>query len=370
MKFLILFFTFFYLLQAKANTAVKIVFMEALAPKDTTSSERFQKEYEYAIQTAKDLTKSKIEKCGYTIADEKSFYDASDTLQALEKAKKAQTEGAWLVVGPRRSNHYLLVSKGADQTATVSIMASAKEIYELDSHHLTLAQSNAVMAKVLAEQAKANFKNKKALSYISVVNEDCVTCIDFAECFKASAQSLKLTKLAEFKITGEQPDLSFLENIIKNKKPDIVLVPNYSKVSAYIIGTIQKWNPNTFFIGGDGWGDNMYGFVHDSPQLKGANGMTVKGFPPADKGLAYFDLGNEILKNPTLATAFPASGTAQALLRVIESTVDLLCEHKPKNKDEFLSAYKKNAKRIYTNPWGVSVFKLSKGEVIFDKTVR
>ena len=156
MKFLVLFFAFFYLLQADASTAVKIVFMEALAPKDTTSSERFQKEYEYAIQTAKDLTKSKIEKCGYAIADEKSFYDASDTLQALEKAKKAQNEGAWLVVGPRRSNHYLLVSKGADQTATVSIMASAKEIYELDSHNLTLVQPNAALAKFLAEQAKAH----------------------------------------------------------------------------------------------------------------------------------------------------------------------------------------------------------------------
>lgn len=74
---------------ALAITKVKISFLEALAPKDTTSSERFQKEYEYAVQTGIDLTKKDLAKCGYELVDEKSFYDASDTLQALEQAKQA-----------------------------------------------------------------------------------------------------------------------------------------------------------------------------------------------------------------------------------------------------------------------------------------
>lgn len=68
-------------------TKVKISFMEALAPKDTTSSERFQKEYEYAVQTGKDLTREKLKSCGYEITEEKVLYDASDNLQAFELAK-------------------------------------------------------------------------------------------------------------------------------------------------------------------------------------------------------------------------------------------------------------------------------------------
>lgn len=67
--------------------------MEALAPKDTTSSQRFQNEYELAVQTAKDHLKVPLEKCGYRISENKSFYDASDTLQALEKAKAAKDQG-------------------------------------------------------------------------------------------------------------------------------------------------------------------------------------------------------------------------------------------------------------------------------------
>jgi len=357
-------------LPALAITPVKITFMEALAPKDTTSSERFQKEYEFAIQTAKDLTKKKLTDCGYEINDEKVFYDASDTLQALEKAKAAQSGNAWLIVGPRRSNHYLLTVKGADVTPTVSVMASAKEVYELGSLHLTLAQSNSAMAEVLANEIKAKFKNKKQLSYLSVVSEDCVTCADFAESFDKTAAKLKFKKLPETKITGEQPDISALEVFVKKNKPDVVLLPNYSKVSSYLIGKIASWSPKTFFVGGDGWGDSKYGFVHHSPQLEGANGMTVKGFPPADKGLAYFDLGKEILKNPSAASAFPASGSAQALLKVIESTVNLLCENKPKDKTEFTQAFRQHGRSHFVNPWGVSVFRLSDGEVIFDKTVR
>lgn len=353
-----------------AITSVKITFMEALAPKDTTSSERFQKEYEYAIQTAKDITKKKLADCGYEIKDEKSFYDASDTLQALEKAKTAQTSGAWLIVGPRRSNHYLLAVKGSDKTPTVSVMASAKEVYDLDSLHLTLAQSNSSMADVLARETKNKFNNKNQLTYISVVSEDCVTCVDFAESFNKTAAKLKFKKLSETKITGEQPDISSLEIFVKQNKPDVVLLPNYSKVSSYLIGKIAQWNPNTFFVGGDGWGDSKYGFVHHSPQLEGANGMTVQGFPPVEKGLTYFNLGKEILKNPSATAAFPASASAQALLKVIESTVNLLCKNKPKNKTDFAQVFRQQGRSHFKNPWGVSVFHLSNGEMVFDKTVR
>ena len=356
------------LAESKPLISVKISFMEALAPKDTTSSERFQKEYEFAVQTGKDLTREKLKNCGYEITEEKVLYDASDNLQALEQAKKSEANGTWLIVGPRRSNHYLLAVKGAPNTPSVSIMASAKEVFELDSLHLSLAQSNTRMAEVLAKETKAKFK--KNASYISVVSEDCVACADLADSFDQTAKSIGLKKVHELKITGEQPDLSSLEKIVKIKKPDFVLLPNYSMVATYTMGIISKWNPKIYFIGGDGWGDAKYGFVHGSPQLANVNGMTVKGFPPINKGLEYFDLGKMILKNPDQAAAFPASGSAQALLKTIEGISDLLCTNKPKDKAEFAKNFKKNGTKYFKNPWGVSVFKLSQGEIVFDKTVK
>lgn len=374
MKFMFAFLLLFHLsatsAATKTITRVQISFMEALAPRDTTSSERFQKEYEYAVQTGKDLTREKLKSCGYEFADEKVLYDASDNLQALELAKKSEASGAWLIVGPRRSNHYLLAVKGAPKTPSVSIMASAKEVYELDPLHLTLAQSNQKMAVVLAGQTKTKFKNKKNLTYVSITSEDCVSCLDFSESYYVESKKLGIDRILDRKITGEQPDISDLESFFKSKKPNVVLLPNYSKVSSYLIGKINRWNPGTFFVGGDGWGDNNYGFVHDSPQLENASGITVKGFPPADKGLSYFPLGKEILKNPSLGAVFPKSGSAQALIKVIGDTVDLLCKNKPKNRNEFKDAFVKSGQAQFANPWGVSVFKLVNGEIVFEQTVK
>lgn len=356
---------------AKTNTSlipVKISFMEALAPKDTTSSERFQKEYEYAIQSGKDLTREKLKNCGYEITEEKNFYDASDNLQALEQAKKSEAAGAWLIIGPRRSNHYLLAVKGAPETPSVSIMASSKEVFELDSLHLSLAQTNLKMAEVLAQEIRQKFKKKAR--YLSVVSEDCVACVDLSESFDRAAKAGGFKKIQELKFTGEQPDISSLEKIIKSKNLDFILLPNYSMVSSYVMGIASKWNPKMFFIGGDGWGDAKYGFVHNSPQLGNVNGMTVKGFPPTDKGLEYFPLGKEILKNPTLAAAFPTSGSAQSLLKAIDGVSEFLCRFKPKDKAEFAQIFKQNGSQYFKNPWGVSVFKLSQGEIVFEKTVK
>lgn len=141
-------------------------------------------------------------------------------------------------------------------------------------------------------------------------------------------------------------------------------------VSAYLMGTISKWNSKAYFVGGDGWGDAKYGFVHDSPQLSKVSGMTVKGLPPVEKGLEYFELGKEISKNPSLASAFPQSGSAQAILKVIQDVSDLLCKSKPKDKKEFAQSFQDNGSHFFKNPWGVSVYKLSEGDIVFEKTIK
>ena len=349
---------------------VPITFMEALAPKDTTSSERFQKEYEFSIQTGKDLTKQTLAKCGYKLIDSKVFYDASDNLQALEQAKKAEKNNAWMIVGPRRSNHYLLATQGAPNTPSVSIMASSKEVYELNSLHLTMAQSNESMAKALADETKNRLKKNKSITYFSVISKDCVSCIDFAKSFDLKAAKINLIKLSEFSFTGEQPNLDEIKNVIQKEKPHFILIPNYSVVSANIMSIIQSWGVNTLYVGSDGWGDSKYGFVHNSPQLSKVNGLTIKGFPPADKGLEYFDLGKQILKNPTLAANFPVSGTAQSILKTMEALTQMLCNFKPKSKVEFTSHFKVSGKKYFINPWGVSVLNLVNGEIVFDKTIK
>lgn len=344
---------------------VTIEFIEALSPKDTTSSVRFQHEYETAISTAKTLVAKRLASCGYKLESHADFFDASDSLQALEKAKTAESKSAWLLAGPRRSNQYVLMTKGAPGIPSVSTMASSDEVAQLGPLHLSVVANNKQMAEVGALQAKKH-TNKKEPVYVSVVSRDCVTCVDFAAHFDKAATSLIMKKLREIQVAGEAPATAEVEMAIKELKPDFVLVPNFSKTSALIMAAIHKIDPKPFFVGGDGWGDSKFGFVEDAKDIESVRGITVRGFPTPDKALKKLRLGLNF-KNSALEA--PSSGPTVALLKIVEGTADLLCKNRPTSREEFIRSFEKSGKTYFKPTWGVSVYALKGGNISFEKTV-
>jgi len=361
---IILAFTFFKTQLVNGATPIKvpITFIEALAPKDTTASERFQTEYKAAINAGKELSKSKLARCGYELSEKMVFYDASDNIQALEQAKKSSEEGAWFLIGPRRSNHYLLFAQGSPNTPSVSLMASATEVSKLGPTHLSMASSNSQMARVAAAHLKT-LSPKAPLSYVTILSEDCVTCVDFAQEFDKAASQKEITKKAELKIVGETPNPELIKEFAKKHKPKYVLLPNYSKVSAAVIHALLPVIPHALFIGGDGWGDSKYGFIQNNENLNAANGLTVRGFPPAKEGLKEFPLGEKLLKTKNSPELF--SGSAQAIVRIFDGLSSLLCESKPKTLAEFRTAFTQLGSREFSAPWGVSLYNLKAGEIIY-----
>lgn len=358
----------FFSVAANATTIpVKVHFFEGLAPKDTTSSERFQKEYEGAISTAKTLIGPRLQKCGYQLETSTVFYNASDALEAMERGKASASQNAWLIVGPRRSNHYVLLVKGAENIPTVSTMASSKEVFELGSTHNTMAPSNTQMARVAATEAKK--RSPKNKSFVSIVSEDCVACVDFADSFVADAKKLGLKNTATFKVAGESPDLSGIVTEVAKLKPSFVLLPNYSKITAQAIAVIHKVVPAAFYVGGDGWGDSRFGFVQDAADMDGTRGFTVRGFPATKEGLKAFALGKEVLKSKDPSVQEPGSAAALSLLKILDSTANLLCDSKPKTKDDFAKVISKKGKLAFKSPWGVSVYELKSGDISFGRTV-
>jgi len=350
-----------------AKIKVPVTFTEALAPKDTTSSERFQKEYESAVATGKRHSQEQLAKCGFEISEKLSFYDASDSVQALEQAKKASEEGSWLLVGPRRSNHYLLYIKGAPNTPSVSLMASAREVADSGPLHLSMAPLNGQMASVALKKVKSLAGKDKA-EYLSVVSEDCVTCVDFAAEFDKSATANGVKKLAEIKVVGESPDLEPVKRLVKQHSPKFILLPNYSKVSAAVIHAVLPLVPNAIFVGGDGWGDTKFGFVGNNENLDAAKGFTVRGFPPASIGLDQFDLGKRVLKDKNAPDL--ASGSALAIVRIFDGLAKLLCEAKPADSKAFQSAFKNKGQKLFSAPWGVSIYSLKTGNIVYSETRR
>jgi len=344
---------------------VPITFIEALDSKDTTSSERFRKEYETAINYGLQLTKTELARCGYELSANTSFYGASDPIQAKEKSENAQKQGAWLIVGPRRSNHYLLAVKGAKSTPTVSLMASSDEVATLGSTHLSLVPTNSVMAKEAAKEINLRLKGKTNKSYISIVREDCLYCRGFSKQFNEAAGTLGLKESTNLLIVGNEPDMSPIIAAVKKYKPSFVFIPNYSIVTGYLITKIQAGQKGLIFVGGDGWGTE-FGFVGNGRDIEDAKGFTVRGNPPIDIGLRSFGSGKRLLADKSKTKL--SSASALALLKTIDSTKRFLCSVKAANKQSFVKLFEKNGARYFSAPWGTSIYDLSQGNIAYKKS--
>ena len=358
-------------------TKVPVHFVEALAPNDTTSSKRFQNEYVNAVELSLQVSREKLAECGYELDQKFSFYDASDSIQALEKGKLAEAEGAWFIVGPRRSSHSLLLSKGSPSTPSVSLMASSKEVNALEPLHLSLSASNDHMAKKAAQHAKSLLQKQRP-TYSTIVSADCLSCVDFVKAFDSEASKLSLhawtpkdlnsksLPSGRFEVLGDNPNMDKIKEAFKGSAPDFILVPNYSKVSAVIIKALIPIVPNAIFIGSDGWGDTRFGFIQNNDNLEGAKGFTVRGLPPVEKGLAQVDLGQLVLKNSEPPAI--SSSSSLAIVKVIDGVTKLLCSEKPATKTQFRETFVKSGKQYFSNPWGVSVFNLREGNIVFDRS--
>lgn len=346
---------------AQANTKVPVTFIEALAPRDSTSSEKFKKDFEEAISLAKSLTADKLKKCGFELQTKSAFYDAGDPLQAKELATAEKNAGAWMIVGPRRSNHYIALVKGAGEVPSVSLMAGATEIKDLGKLHKTISPLNSDLAGVAAQEAASRLKKKA--TFLSIVSGDCLTCVDFAEYFEKSASAKKLNLIERVVVTGEQPDLEQIKEKVKLANPNFILLPNYSKVSIHIMNGLDGVFTGTY-VGADGWGDSKFGYVQKASKSDAVQGFTVRGFPPIDKGLQKFGLGRKVLKGNQV----PTGGPAMAILKIMDATSEVLCSRGVKSAATFSKQFSATEK-AFRAPWGVSIYDLKNGEIKYKKSI-
>ncbi len=304
--------------------------------------------------------KEELRRCGYRIESQFAFFDASDDLQAFERAHQAAKEGKWLIVGPRRSHQYLVLAKGAEGTPTVSTMASSAEVFSLGGIHSTMAPSNAEMVAVAVGIAK-----KESSTYFSVVDSDCLSCRDFSKEFDRAASGVGLKKLGETQLTGDGPDFNGLRQQVRNLRPGVVLLPNYSKQSSRVMFELESLESPPLFLGSDGWGDSHFGFLSAGIAPGRAKGITVRGFPPSDVGLKTFSVGRRILKDRALIGGFPDSGSSQSLIRIVSGLTEALCKHRPDRKERFTAMIREI--RPFKPYQGVSVYKLERSRISFER---
>lgn len=113
---------------SSALIAVKIGAMDALSGADSKATERFRKGYEAAFFYAIGSNEKLLKKCGYKVELALEEYPFSDPVAPRDAAARLAAAGAWIILGPTNSKHYIIASQASADTGFVSVMAGARAV--------------------------------------------------------------------------------------------------------------------------------------------------------------------------------------------------------------------------------------------------
>lgn len=338
---------------------VKVGVLEALASLDSSSSERYKQFFESAIYYSLGENERALSKCGYKFEIVASYFDNSDKLAAKEAAQKLENAGAWIILGPRRSDQFLVGSKSLVTTPIVSPMAGANSVTSLPAPNFTMYPSVDALAKVAVKAVKrAGFGNR----YGSFVDATCSSCKDFQAAF-AEQSSGKLTEVFSIDGAGESPDLTQLRAALISKRVDFLILPNYSKFSGYTISKLQAQFPNLKVLGADGWGDGQFGFLEGFGIAPSIVGISVRGGGSPDVMSTLFGVRSldREWQGKSLTPPYAAFGAIE-FFRVL--TKDL-CRAKPKSRENFYRFLKNQNSSHFKSRSGIGVYFLRNSQLKF-----
>lgn len=348
---------------AKDLIEVRVGAMDALSKSDSVTSERFKRGYEAAFFYAFGKYDQKLQKCGYRMSVDFDHFEQEDAAGVQRSAKNLEERGSWIVFAPSRSNHFLLAAKSVTNTPLVSSLANANEVYEQQGPAFTMYPTSSALAQGLLSSIKGKGWGK---TYGVAVDRACLVCRDFAASFETAAAG-KLKKVFEVDVPGEPPQMDDLIKHLSEQLPEILLLPNYSKNSGYIISALKERFPNLRFLGGDGWGTDEFGFLLRYPIGKEQVGLTARGSLASSKMRQMLKM--QSLDSYWSGEALPPSNQSYLISEFVEKITDQLCKTRPTNREVFVSNVRKLPKDFFRTNAGVGVFALKDGTLKFSHRV-
>lgn len=222
---------------------------------DSTSnpySNHFRNALEMVIDENKVQLKSrniKINLVELDYSDEKS-----KVISTAEDAVKSNVIG---VLGYIYSSDVLLSGPifNKNKLLLITPTASADRVEEIGPYVRRTCFEDSFQGKVLAKFSLINKKMKTA-GIVSVA--DCAYCQSLSSAFKKNFESIGGKVLIETSVLSSETDFSEVIEKFKKQQVDVILVPNYEKISASIMASLidSKVQPK-YWLGGDGWGNSL-----------------------------------------------------------------------------------------------------------------
>lgn len=342
----------------KAIIDVKLGVLESLAHTGPTSSEVYKRLSESTLYYAIGENESKLRDCGYKLTPSIVHFDNLNTLELIKATKHFENSGTWLVIGPRRSSHFITTAKTLKNTPLLSTMANAEQVYNLNNISFTMYPSASTLAKLTVNEV---LNKEYGPVYGTLVDVRCNSCLDFAKAFRQHNPGQKEAFYIE--TVDNAPDLTKLREAIAKHNIDYLLIPNYSALTGYVISQVQKFNPTIKFVGSDGWGEDSYTHTKGYGINKNTTGFAVRLGAQKDdreKRYKFYSLGREVDGVYSLP---PYS--AYAMGEAIRILTNDLCSTKPQNKEAFTHYLSKQSPSHFRKDNLYAVHHFQEGSLVF-----
>jgi hypothetical protein len=318
---------------------------------------------EAALNYAIGESSNTLHKCGYQLSYLTYYIDNTDSLSAKEGGEYIKSKNVWFIIGPNRSDLFLLTLNGSKSTPAISLMAGADAVTHLKPPIFSMYPSSKQIAA-----AAVNIVEEKNLGhhYGVFLDATCNSCIDFSKYFDAFSKN-KLSKEFSIETTDDNPDIAKLLKTLETNKIDFLLLPNFSKLSGNVMAAVHQKFPNIKFLGSDGWGSEDHSFITDNNLPNDIVAYCVRVGMPSKKLASFYHVysldkewGDRVV-SPSIANFLTIE-----LLRKISSQ---LCETKPKSKEEFYRYLEKQNTNVFKTKIGISLYKIRDSKPIFENSV-
>lgn len=303
----------------------RIGFVEGMPVNDPTLEKR-RTSYEAAVYFAMGENSRELEACGYRFQHNIMFFDSADRFAPKERTSQLEAEKTWFIVGPGRSDHFLMAAMGVSRTPLISPSASSNAVHRLPPPIFTAYPPPESFAGAVY---KAVRKEKFGPTYGSLVDVTCSICKDFSNAFDQVA-AVKLQKKFSLEVASDRPDLLPLISAIQSSKIDFLVLPNFGGLSGFVVANLQGRFPNLKFVGSHSWGDGANSFTEEFPILPTVGGLGVRIGSSPEKTDEYYQLYS--LNRDNKGATEPLSAGTYNLVQIVRKVTDELCELSKKQK--------------------------------------
>lgn len=239
---------------ATQQDTLKVALVDNLKEHESVDSQSYTQAYMQGLS----LAGAYLNKNGYKVIFKKFFYGKG----ALGITKIISSLKNWhpdIILGPRHSNQFIMLSKFIEKTLVLSTLANSSQVYSLPSNFYTLNLPAHDYAKAVNAFVKQDYLKNHV---VVVIQAGCASCVDVAT---------SLSKLG-FKDGFFYYDKNLIINKLHklkrgNKKVVIILLADSNNAFDFIIQTLPIFGNKLVFIGVDSWGPAIEKEVADIQPL-------------------------------------------------------------------------------------------------------